>query len=463
MSKSTLFKLIALLVAVSMLASCAPAQTATNPAPQPTQPTVATNAPQSVDPVEAWAKDIKAKYGGTELKLAVPSHPSTEAFKKLTPRFEELTGIKVVLDEMEEGALGQKLMLEIGAPTTSYDVIASYPEALPLMVDANFLEPLDSYVADPTKTPSWYDNEDILKAFRDMMIIDGKHYAAPFAGETVFLYYRTDLFEKYGIQVPKTMDELMTAAAFFKDKEPGLSGISMRTRVGWEMTYTWSVFIFPFGGEMLDPTNTKPGFTKPETVASLKYLIDLMKFAPTGVESFSFPEAWDAFMQGKTAMMVEASSAAAEVENPDKSVVAGKVGFAPMPAGPVGAYSGVWGWGYGITAKSQNKDAAYAYIMYMTSKALQADYVNNGGIVSRSSILSDPAQQTQFPYYKTTLDTLKQAADLMSKGYSVVIPIPQWNTLSDIMGTEGGKALIGQQTPEDACQKIQTQVEDLLK
>ncbi len=34
-------------------------------------------------------------------------HPSTEAFKKMTPRFEEITGIKVTLDEMEEGALGQ--------------------------------------------------------------------------------------------------------------------------------------------------------------------------------------------------------------------------------------------------------------------------------------------------------------------------------------------------------------------
>ena len=141
---------------------------------------------------------------------------------------------------------------------------------------------------------------------------------------------------------------------------------------------------------------TTPGFTKPETKASLQYMIDMMEYAPPGVESFSFPEAWDAFMQGKTAMMVEASAAAPGVENPEKSVVAGNVCYAPMPAGPAGAYSGVWGWGYGIPDKSEKKEAAYAYMMYTTSKAMQDEYIENGGIVSRTSYLENPEKQAEF-------------------------------------------------------------------
>ena len=39
-------------------------------------------------------------------------------------------------------------------------------------------------------TPDWYDYEDILQPYRDMMAIDGQHYAVPFAGETVFLFYQ---------------------------------------------------------------------------------------------------------------------------------------------------------------------------------------------------------------------------------------------------------------------------------
>ena len=60
----------------------------------------------SHDPIEDWAAGIKEAYGGTTITVAVASHPSIEAFKTMIPRFEELTGITVVLDEMEEGQLG---------------------------------------------------------------------------------------------------------------------------------------------------------------------------------------------------------------------------------------------------------------------------------------------------------------------------------------------------------------------
>ena len=64
------------------------------------------------DPVEDWAAGIKEAYGGTEITVAVASHPSIEAFKTMIPRFEELTGISVTLDEMEEGQLSQRRLLE---------------------------------------------------------------------------------------------------------------------------------------------------------------------------------------------------------------------------------------------------------------------------------------------------------------------------------------------------------------
>ena len=224
----------------------------------------------------------------------------------------------------------------------------------------------------------------------------------------------------------------------------------------------WSVFIFPFGGRIVDPETGEPQLNAPETVASLEYMIDLLQYAPVGVESFSFPEAWDAFMQGKTAMMIEASAAAPEVENPEKSVVAGQVGYAPMPAGPAGAYSGVWGWGLAMTAGSEQKEAAWALITYLTSKALQEEYLANGGIVSRASVLSDPEQQDKYPYYQAILDTLEQAADLLEQGLGVVLMIPEWSQISEIIGTEGARAVAGEITPEEACDSMQAQVEEIL-
>lgn len=459
--KSLQMKFVIFILLIALVVGCQTAPDVVTEEPLPPEELEVVQV-TGIAEVDEWGAEIKSRLGGTTLRLAVASHPSTEAFKQMNGKFQELTGIILELDEQEEGALGQKLLLESTAAQPSYDIIMSYPEAMPTLAGSGYLEPLDDYINDPSKTPAWFDYEDILQAYRDMMIFEGPHYAIPFAGETVFLFYRQDLFEKYDYPVPTTMDELLEAAAFFDGLEEGLSGISMRTRVGWEFTYMWSVFIFPFGGEMLDPTMTTPGLDKPETIASLQYLIDIMEYAPPGVESFSFPEAWDAFMQGKTALMVEASAAAPEVENMEKSVVAGNVGYAPMPAGPAGAYSGVWGWGYGMPAGSPNKEAAYAYIMYMTSKAMQDDYIAAGGIPSRSSYLLDSEKQAENPYFQATLDTLDQAADLLEKGYGVVIPILEWSAFSDILGTEGGMALIGQQTPEEACRRMQNLAEELL-
>jgi ABC-type glycerol-3-phosphate transport system substrate-binding protein len=451
------FTLVSAVLLVAMiLGACAPATPTA-----PVKPATPAEPAASAGSVEEWAKAVSSAYSGQEIKLAVASHPSIEAFKKMTPEFENLTGVKVIWDVMEEGQLASKLLLESSAGKSDYDIIMNCPEFTPSLVDSNYLEPLDGYMSDPAKSPAWFDAEDIIAAYMDMISVDSKHYGIPFAGETIFLFYRKDIFEKHGLSVPTTMEELTKTAAAIQEKETGMAGISMRTRLGWEFTYMWSEFIFPFGGLIIDPTTNKPGFDQPGTKASLKYFTDLATYAPQGVESYSFPEAWDAFMQGKTGMMVEASAAGPEVENSEKSLVAGKVGYAKMPAGPSGAYSGVWGWGFAMTSSSEKKDLAWNLIVYLTSKAQQEKYVLNGGIPSRSSWLEDPANQAKYPYYLTTLDTLKQAADLQAKGLGVVIMDPRWSQISEIMGSEGAKLLTKELSADEALTNMQNQVSEI--
>ena len=414
------------------------------------------------DPIEEWAAGIREAYGGTEIVVAVASHPSIEAFKTMIPRFEELTGISVRLDEMEEGALGQRMLLEVSAESASYDAMMTAIEWSPLVASSGYATPLEPWIESDI-TPDWFNYEDILAAYRDMFLWeDGLHYGIPFAGETVFMFYRPDLFEQEGLDVPTTYAEVMDAAKHFSENVDSVAGISYRARLGWEFTYMWSIFLAPFGGMMVDPATGEVALDSPGTADSLRYIRDLWQYAPVGVESFSFPEAWDAFMLGRAAMMIEASAAAPEVENPDKSLVAGNVGYSPLPAGPAGAYSGVWGWSFAMTDDSENKEAAWAMIAYLTSEGLQSDYLANGGIVSRASALGDPALQAQYPYYQATLDTLEQAAALNEQGLSVVLPTPKWSQVSEVMGTEGGRAFIGEISVEEAISSMQTQVSEVL-
>ena len=414
------------------------------------------------DPIEDWAAGIKDQYGGTSITVAVASHPSIEAFKQMIPRFEELTGITVALDEMEEGQLGQRMLLEVSAESASYDAMMTAIEWSPLVASSGYATPLEPWIESDI-TPDWFNYEDILQAYRDMFLWeDGMHYGIPYAGETVFMFYRKDLFEEHGIDVPTTFDEVLTAAQYFSDNVDGVDGISYRARLGWEFTYMWSIFLAPFGGMMVDPATGDVALDSPGTVASLEYIRDLWQYGPVGVESFSFPEAWDAFMLGRAAIMIEASAAAPEVENPDKSLVAGMTGYSPLPAGPNGAFSGVWGWSFAMMDESDAKEATWAFIAYLTSEGLQADYLANGGIVSRASALGDPDLQAANPYYQATLDTLEQAAALGELGLSVVLPTPKWSQVSEIMGIEGARAFIGEISVEEAIASMQAQVSDTL-
>jgi len=416
--------------------------------------------------VNEWLQRVKELYHGKTITLAVVSHPSIEAFQKLGKEFSKLTGIKINWDVMEEGALANKVLMEWTGHTHRYDLIMSCPEYTPGFVDIGALVPLDSYLKN---VPSWFDFEDLVPAYRDMLKYKGKSYGIPFAGESMFFMYRKDLFAKYGKTVPQTYQEVLDLAKFFNNRDinndgrPDINGIVFRARRGWEFTYMWSVFIFPFGGMILDPDTGLPVLDSKGTVDSLKYMIELSKYAPMGLDSFSFPESWTNFMMGRSAMSIECTAAATEIENPKKSLVVGKIGYSKMPKGPAGAYSGVWGWGFSLSMDSKNKDAAWDLAMWLTSKLKQMDYLKYGGAVTRVSGLENPELRTKYPYYQAIEEALKQASDLTAKGLGVVPKTPKWMTINDIIGEYGSLALVGKLTPEQACEKMNEEALKVIK
>ena len=58
--------------------------------------------------LEDWGAAVKKNFDGTEITVAMASHPSTDAFKKMEKEFTDLTGIKVVWDIVEETNLKNK-------------------------------------------------------------------------------------------------------------------------------------------------------------------------------------------------------------------------------------------------------------------------------------------------------------------------------------------------------------------
>ncbi len=60
----------------------------------------------------------------------------------------------------------------------------------------------------------------------------------------------------------------------------------------------------------------------------------LRRFAPPGVVNFNWYECSSAFMQGQVGIYYDGVNFANQFEDPEKSKIAGKVGYAALPAGP---------------------------------------------------------------------------------------------------------------------------------
>ena len=69
-----------------------------------------------------------------------------------------------------------------------------------------------------------------LPVYAEANVVDGKIAAMPAFADAMFMYYRKDLLDKYGIKPPSTWDELAAAARKVQDaeKNPNLQGLSIQ-------------------------------------------------------------------------------------------------------------------------------------------------------------------------------------------------------------------------------------------
>lgn len=398
-----------------------------------------------------WAAHVKAKLGGTTIVVSGIPHPSTEAFQAMTPEFTELTGIKVEWDLIETGRIQSKQFLEHSARTGRYDVYMYRGVAVVEYAAREILVPLKPYL-DGEFTPKGYDYADVLPAGREALgTAQGIIVGIPTAPESFFLGYRKDLFQKYGKQPPNTTEELLELARFFKNREPRLAGIVMRALTGRSLGLVWTLFTHQFGGRLVDQRTWTVTTDKPETIRSLAYLVDLLKAGPTGIENYTWEEATSAFMAGRAAMWFEATALQPWLEDPKRSAIVGKVGYAPPPRGPHGRFGAIAGWAMGMPVHSSKKDAAWAFIAYMTSKEMAPTYVAKGGVVNRNSTLNDPKYVATHPEFVRALRaSYAAAANIAALRETWVPPTDVAGQIWERAGFYAGQALLGKMTPEEA-------------
>jgi len=306
------------------------------------------------------------QFSGQTIQLAGAIHPWSKAIGPLLPQFTELTGIKVVTDfRLETEFLGAlQIKLARGSPTPDVFMFYGYG----LGIAAGWLEPLSAYYADRSLTdPAWYDEGDLLKtALAYPLWSDGDRYAFPITSEAMTLFLNSRALAAKDLPVPQTFDELLATAKAAKTND--MAGIAMRSGATGDSSAPPMGFVFSYGGTMVK--DKRAAFDSPEAIAAIEMYGRLLREAgPSDSGNYDWYRVLNDFIQGKAAMAIDSSNFATDISNPAKSRVTAEAAFAAFPhvvgRAPVPYMSH---WQASINAKSQNKKAAFLFMLWATSK-----------------------------------------------------------------------------------------------
>ncbi|OQB28047.1 MAG: putative ABC transporter-binding protein precursor [Chloroflexi bacterium ADurb.Bin180] len=461
-SKSLQIWLIATIVLAVVLGSCksAPAPTAT------AEPQV-----QGFN----WRK-----YAGTELYLFLNKHPYAEALLGQIGKFEEKTGIKVRYDMLSEGEFMEKLRIELAAGTGLYDAFMTGPYTEWEYAPAGWLEPLELFVNDPAKTDqAYYKFEDFYPNTLAANMWDlnvgsgvgqGHLWAVPTMVETYIIAYRADLFAKYNLKAPTTLQEMYDAASVLTKGEGGdFRGWLGAGDKGGNAVWTG------FPSTLMSHAATKlPDFDivdgKLKCVINQPALVPVTDLwiknvrdnGPLGWTAITWYDAMELFSTGRYGMIYDCDFFASNFEDPVKSQVAGKVKYA-SPVAPVGGTpaSSMWTWGLSMNSKSKNKDAAWLLMQWATGPdtllAATRDFRNYNP--TRKSVWDDPTVSATLGKWGEGTYMTAVRANLEKYARIGWTPEPQIWTLADYWSVALQEIWSGAKTTQQALDDAAKQMD----
>ena len=410
---------------------------------------------------------------GEQITVAVIPASYFENLITLQPQFEALTGIKLRFEKVPPGQIRQKAMLDLSSKTATYATHAADPMYYSLYAANKWVEPLDKYLGDAALTDkSWFNYDDIVKAWRDADSIDSKPYGIPYDGEVTLQVYRKDLYEAKGLKAADTYDQLVANAQALTDANARIYGVALRGFAGaGQNMYIYPSLLRGFGGTWMKGTDIV--VNSPEAMAALTWYVDLLsKYAPPAVRNWNWPDIADAFSQGTVATYIDAHSSAAVITNPEKSKVVGKIAYARWPKGPSGKrVTSLWNWGFPVNSAltDRAKKATWLFIVWATSAETQARTswkfpgpAKRSGI-NRLSLWRSPEFAAAMKdagdnFIPAALESLEQDTDVEWRPR-----VPQWPAIGDTMATAIQSALVGQKKPKEALDEAQARIQQIMK
>lgn len=426
-----------------------------------------------------------AALGGTaalaqDNGLGTPDSPvevrmiANEAFANqwqtlMVPEFNKrYPNIKVTIDGVPYVELLAKSMLDATGPSPTYDIIIADDPWIPQLAEVGALMDLKSEEV-AGWTDKGYDWSDFNAAPLAAGEWKGVQYGVPLRSNMLMMFVNKALYEKAGVPVPTpdlTWEQYLEQAPKLVQDTDGDGKID-----AWAVdTYfvrepltptIWQTIMNSNGGSLLDD-NGKPAFNSEIGIAALETHKKLLEYAPTGAVSHGFSESMQAFRQGLVATMFNWGSVykGSAIDAKTTTLKPEQVGIQVMPVGSVvaGAHRGIWNGA--VSAKSENRQAAWTVIQWLSSKEGEAWHSANLGVfpARKSTLASKPSE----PWLGPVFTALQQAYDAAEKGKMWRIRHPRSDAAQQILADELARAMAGQVSAAEALQVAAEKIEKVL-
>ncbi|MGB4476422.1 MAG: extracellular solute-binding protein, partial [Bacillota bacterium] len=187
----------------------------------------------------ASATDYYPEYTGEPVTLTMwawtsNENYSIEEFEKVYPN------IKVIWEDF--GVHYDKAQTALAAGSGLPDVLMIEYSFAPQFMDLGAFQPINK----------WLDEETFVKLYGEASLglcsMDGEIYGTPQDSGANALFYRKDIFDKYGLKVPTTWDEYAEQARKLKAAAPDLEFAA--PPIGYALV--WVGMIWGAGGKLFD-------------------------------------------------------------------------------------------------------------------------------------------------------------------------------------------------------------------
>jgi arabinogalactan oligomer/maltooligosaccharide transport system substrate-binding protein len=366
-------------------------------------------------------------------------------FKKVAEEFEKKhPKVDVKYVNVPFGEASNKFKNAAGGGSGAPDVMRTEVAWVADFANLGYLAPLDDTAAVDNK-------DDYLPQAWGSTQFDGKTYAVPQVIDTLALFYNKDLLKKAGVEVPQSVEEIKNSTAEFQKND--VTPFYLRG----DDPYWFLPFLYGEGGDMLDAEAKKitiddePGA---KAFAVMKDLVD-SKAAVTDTTN-GWENMQKSFKDGRVAMMIngpwaiEDTLAGKQFEGKEDNL-----GVAAVPAGSAGQGAPQGGHNYSVYAGSDNLDASYEFVKYMSSAEVQKRTTEELSLLpTRTSVYEEQVvkdnQMVQF--FKPAVDK------------AVERPwIAEGNSLFEPLRVQMADVLTGKTKPDAAAKKSGEEYAKLLK